>query len=65
MEVSRAVRTWLGVVAKRVDFDECVAAAVETLLKGHPLAFFGSSKCGITHLDTGDFACKLHTRHLR
>ena len=25
------VCTWLGVVAKLVDFDECVAAAVESL----------------------------------
>ena len=26
-------------VAKHVDFDECVAAAVESLSRGHPLTF--------------------------
>ena len=64
MQVARAVRTWLGVVAKHVNFDEGVAAAVESVSRGHPLTSFGCSKCGATHLDTGDFARKLHTRHL-
>ena len=45
-------------------FDECVAAAVESFTRGHPLASFGCGKCGDMHLDTGDFARKLHTRHL-
>ena len=47
-----------------MDFEECVAAAVESLSRGHPLTSFGCSKCGATHLYTGDFACKLHMRHL-
>ena len=64
VSVARAVRTWLLVVAKHVDFDECIAAAVESLSRGHPLTSFGCSKCGATHLDSGESAHKLHTRHL-
>ena len=64
VEVARAVRAWLHVVASHVDFDECVAAAVETLSVGLPMASFGCSKCGATHLDTAKFAQKLHTRHV-
>ena len=37
-------------VAKHVDFDECVAAAVDSLSRGHPLTSFGCSKCGAVHL---------------
>ena len=33
--VARAVRDWLGVVAKHVSFDECVGAASEALSCGH------------------------------
>ena len=51
-------------VAGHVDFDECVAAAVETLLTGLPLASFGCSKCEATHLDADKFATKLHTCHV-
>ena len=29
-----------------------------------PLAFFGCSKCGATHLDADKFAWKLHTRYV-
>ena len=39
-----------------MNFDEGVAAAVESLSRGHPLASFSCSKCGATHLDIGDFA---------
>ena len=51
-------------VVKHVDFDKCVAAAVESLSRGHPLASFGCSKCGTMCLDTEDFALKLHTCYL-
>ena len=64
MDVARAVRDWLHVVAGHVGFDECVAAAVETMSTGLPLAFFGCSKCGATHLDADKFVKKLHTRHV-
>ena len=49
-------------VAGHVGFDECVAAAVETLSRGLPLASFGCSKCGASHLDADKFATKLHSR---
>ena len=62
--VARAVRDWLGVVAKHVGFDECVSTASEALSRGHQLASFGCTKCGASHLDAGNFACKLHTRHV-
>ena len=64
MGVARAVRDWLHVVAGHVGFDECVAAAVETLSMGLPLASIGCSKCGATHLDANKFATKLHMRHV-
>ena len=64
MGVARAVRDWLHVVARHVGFDECVAAAVETLSTGLPLAPFGCSKCGAAHLDVVKFVTKLHTRHV-
>ena len=51
-------------VAGHVSFDEYVSAAVETLSSGLPLASFGCSKCGATHLDADKLATKLHTRHL-
>ena len=51
-------------VAGHVGFDECVAAAVETLSMGLPLASFGCSKCGATHLDANKFVTKLHMRHV-
>ena len=47
-----------------VGFDECVAAAVENLSIGLPLASFGCSKCGATHLDANKFATKLYMRHV-
>ena len=56
--VARSVHAWLAVVAKHVGFDECVKAAVESLSKGLQLASFGCTKCGATHLDSGNFACK-------
>ena len=64
MGVACAVREWLHVVAGHVGFDECVAAAVETLSTGLPLASFCCSKCGATHLDANKFVTKLHTRHV-
>ena len=51
-------------VAGHVSFDECVAAAVETMSTGLPLASFGCSKCGATYLDADKFSRKLHTRHM-
>ena len=56
--VACSVSDWLAVVAKLVGFDECVKAAVESLSKGFQLASFGCTKCGTTHLDSGNFACK-------
>ena len=56
--VARSVHAWLAVVAKHVGFDECVKAAVESLLKGFQLTSFGCTKCGAMHLDSGNFACK-------
>ena len=64
MGVARTVHDWLHVVAGHVNFDECVAAAVVTLSTGLPLASFGCSKCGATHLDVNKFVTKLHTRHV-
>ena len=57
------MRAWLAVVAKYVGFDECVKAAVESLSKGLQLASFGCTKCRATHLDSGNFERKQHTRH--
>ena len=62
--VARAVRDWLGVVAKHVDYDVCVAAAAESLSAGLPLASFGCTKCGAVHLDSAEFARKAHVRHV-
>ena len=56
--MARSVHEWLAVVAKHVGFDECVTAAVESLSKGFQLASFICTKCGATHLDSGNFACK-------
>ena len=56
--VARSVREWLALVAKLVGFDKCVKAAVKSLAKGLQLASFGCTKCGATHLDSGNFACK-------
>ena len=64
MGVARAVRDWLHMVVGHVSFDECVAAAVGTLSTGLPLASFGCSKCGATHLDADKFATKLHMCHM-
>ena len=64
MNVAYAVRDWLHLVAEHVGFDDCIAAAVETLSTGLPLASFGCSKCGASHLDANKFATKLHTRHV-
>ena len=64
MGVARAVREWLHVVAGHLSFDECITAAVETLSAGLPLASFGCSKCGATHLDANKFATKLHLHHM-
>ena len=58
------MRDCLHVVAGHVGFDKCVAAAVETLSTGLPLASFGCSNCGATHLDADKFATNLHTRHM-
>ena len=58
------MHAWLAVVAKHVSFDECVKAAVESLSKEFQLASFGCTKCGTTHLESGNFACKQYTRHL-
>ena len=55
---------WLGIAAKHVSFNECVGAASKVLACGHYLASFGCTKCGALHLDAGDFARKLHTRHV-
>ena len=62
--VACSVQEWLAVVAKHVGFDECVKAAVESLSKGFQLASLGCTKCGATCLDSGNFACKQHSRHL-
>ena len=51
--VACAVYTWLSVVAKHVNFDECNAAAVEELSRGLLLASFGCTKCGASHMDLG------------
>ena len=68
MSVTRAVHAWLAGVAKHVGFDECVSAAVESLLRGLHLVYFGCKKCGALHLDTGKFAGKfagkLHAQHV-
>ena len=63
MSVAGDVHDWLHVVAGHVGF-ECVSAAVGTLSTGLPLASFGCSKCGATHLDANKFATKLHSHHM-
>ena len=62
--VSCAVHAWLSVVAKHVNFDECIAVAVKGLSRGLPLASFGCTKCGASHMDLGYVAWKLHTCHI-
>ena len=56
--VAHSVCEWIAVVAKHISFDDCVKAAVENLSKRFQLASFGCTKCGATHLDSGNFACK-------
>ena len=56
--VAPSVREWLAVVAKHVDFNECVKATMESLPKGFQLVSFTCTQCGATHLDSGNFACK-------
>ena len=51
--VACAVCMWLRVVAKHVNFDECIAADVEGLSRELPLASFGYTKCGASHMDLG------------
>ena len=51
--VACTVRMWLSVVAKYVNFDDCVATAIEGLSRGLPLASFGCTKCGASHMDLG------------
>ena len=62
--VACAVRAWLSVVAKHMNFDDCVAAAVEALSTGLPLASFKCTKCGALHVDLGQYAQKLHMHHV-
>ena len=56
--VARSVHAWLAVVAKHVGFDECVKAAVESVSKGLQLVYFGCTKYGVTHLNSGNFERK-------
>ena len=49
--IACSVHTWLSVVAKHVDFDECIAAAIEGLSRGLLLASFGCTKYGASHMD--------------
>ena len=59
------VHAWLGVVTKHVNFDECIAAAVDDgLSRGLPLASFGYTKCGASHIDLGRYTQKLHSHHV-
>ena len=51
--VASAVCTWLSVVAKHVDLDASIAAAIEGLSRGLPLASFGCTKSGASHMDLG------------
>ena len=62
--VARAVRAWLSVVAKHVNCNECIAASVEGPSRGLPLASFGCTKCVSSHMDLGQYAQKLYTRHV-
>ena len=62
--VARAIRAWLSVVAKHVNCNECIAASVEGPSRGLPLASFGCTKCVSSHMDLGQYAWKLHTRHV-
>ena len=62
--VVRALRAWLSVLVIHVNFDECIAAAVKGLSRGLPLASFGCTKCGTSHVDLGQYAQKLYTRHV-
>ena len=54
--VRRGVQEWLPVVAKHLDFDACVTAAVEALSRQLPLSAFPCSKCGAIHGDLGRHA---------
>ena len=51
-------------MAKHVNFDECAAAAVDGLSRGLPLASFGCTKRGASHIDLGQYTQKLHMRHV-
>ena len=62
--VACAVHAWLSVISKHGDFDECIAAVVEGLSRGLPLASFGCTKCGASHMDLGQYVWKLHTHHI-
>ena len=62
--VARALCAWLSVMAKHVNFDECVAAAVKGLSRGLPLASFGCIKCGASHMNLGQCMRKLHMCHV-
>ena len=62
--VAYTVCTWLRVVAKHVNFDECTAAAVEGWARGLPLVSFGCTNCCASHMDLGQYARQLHTSHI-
>ena len=62
--VARAVLTLLSLVSKHVNFDECIAAAVEGMSRGLLLASFGCTKCGTFYMDLGQYARKLHIHHV-
>ena len=51
-------------VAKRANFEYCVAATVEGLSRGLPLVSFGCTKCGAFQMDLGQYARKLRTHHV-
>ena len=51
----------MSVVAKHLDFDAFVIAAVEALLQELPIATFPCSKCGAIHGNLGRNAHSLHT----
>ena len=61
--VKNVVYEWMDVVAKHLDFDTCVTAAVEALLRQLPPAAIPCSKCGAIHGNVGKHTCSLYTIH--
>ena len=50
VSVACDVYAWMSVVAKHINFEDCIAAAMEVLSRGLPLASFSYTKWFFSHI---------------